>query len=161
RARLPLPLRKGHDESVSGLKSVLEELSSVLGESNVLSDPTEILVYESDGSTMHNVRPGAVVYPQGTEQIQAVVQACARAGVPFLAGGAGAGLSGGAMALNEGVIVALNRMNRVLSVDPVNRRAVVEPGCVNLNVTRAAAPHGLYFAPDPSSQSVSTIGGNI
>ena len=146
---------------MSALGSLVAELSAALGADNVLSDPSEILVYESDGSTMHDVRPGAVVYPRGTDQIVAVVTACARAGVPFVARGAGTGLSGGAMALGHGVIVALNRMNRILAVDAENRRAVVEPGVVNLSVTKAAAPYGLYFAPDPSSQSVCTIGGNV
>src|SRR5262245_32728204 len=126
---------------MSALGSVVAELSAALGANNVLSDPSEILVYESDGSTMHDVRPGAVVYPRGTDQIVAVVTACARAGVSFVARGAGTGLSGGAMALGQGVIVALNRMNRILAVDPENRRAVVEPGVVNLSVTKATAPY--------------------
>jgi len=148
-------------DSMTVPQALLDELIPILGAGNVLSDPSEILVYESDGSTMHNVQPGGVVYPRGTEQIAAVVTACARAGVPFVARGAGTGLSGGAMALGDGIIVALNRMNRILSVDPANRRAEVEPGVTNLSITKEAAPHGLYFAPDPSSQSVCTIGGNI
>jgi glycolate oxidase len=119
------------------------------------------LVHEHDGSTLHGSRPVAVAWPADTRQVAALVRACVRAGVPFVARGAGTGLSGGAMALGGGVVIALNRLDRVLAVDAPNRRAVVQPGVANAEVSRAAAPHGLRFAPDPSSQAVCSIGGNV
>src|SRR5262249_39700719 len=132
---LARPARAEHDAAAMKLPvSLLDELRRLLGASNVLDDPSEIIVYEADGSTMHDVAPAAVVYPQGAEQIAGVVRACAADGVPFVARGAGTGLSGGAMAFRGGVVVALNRMNRILSVDPDNRRAVVEPGVTNLSI---------------------------
>jgi glycolate oxidase len=140
---------------------LLEALAGLLRKEDVLSDPSEILVYESDGSTLHSAMPRAVVYPRTTTEIAAIVAECSRRGVPFVARGAGTGLSGGAMALDGGVILALNRMNRILSIDLPNRRAVVEPGVTNLAITRAVAADGFYYAPDPSSQAVCTIGGNV
>ena len=143
------------------VESVVPELRRQLGDAAVLCDPDEVLVYESDGSVLHPARPGAVVFPTTTAEVAAVVSTCAAAGLPFVARGAGTGLSGGAMALDGGVIVALNRMDRILAIDAVARRAVVQPGVANLAVSRAAAPHGLHYAPDPSSQAVCTIGGNV
>ncbi len=126
-----------------------------------MRDPSELIVYEADGSTMHNTLPSAVVFPQGAEEVSAVVQACRANGVPFVARGAGTGLSGAGMALDGGIVVALNRMNRILSLDVEDRRATVEPGVRNLAVSEAAATHGLFYAPDPSSQAVCTLGGNV
>jgi len=110
---------------------------------------------------MHAAPAGAVVYPTSTSEVARVVAACADHDAPFVARGAGTGLSGGAMAMDGGVVVALNRMDAVLSVDAENRRAVVQPGVTNLAISRAVAEHDLYYAPDPSSQAVCTIGGNV
>jgi glycolate oxidase len=144
-----------------GDQDLLAALSRHVGAEAVVSDPSEILVYECDASTMRRAMPRAIVYPRGTEDVAAIVGECSRRGVPFLARGAGTGLSGGAVALERGVVIALNRMNRILEIDLPNRRAVVEPGVANAAVTRAVAADGFYYAPDPSSQAVCTVGGNV
>lgn len=141
--------------------ALLDELSSVLPADGMLARASELLVYDHDGSTLHGARPSAVVLPRTREQVVACVRACHRHGVPFVARGAGTGLSGGAMALDGAVVIGLNRLDRVLAVRPDDRLAVVEPGVRNLAVSEAAAPHGLYYAPDPSSQAVCSIGGNV
>jgi len=140
---------------------LVAELRRILGPDGVITDPAALIVYESDGLTAHRVTPRAVVLPRGTEEVAAVVRLLAEAGVPFVPRGAGTGLSGGALALEGSVVVSLTRMNRILSLDPANRRARVQPGVVNAALSRAAAPYGLYYAPDPSSQSACTIGGNV
>ena len=140
---------------------LLVTLARRLGDERVLTDPADLIVYEADGSTMHDTVPRAVVFPHTTEEIAAVVQACRANRVPFVARGAGTGLSGGAMALDGAIILALNRMNRILEVDVEDRRAVVQPGVRNLAVSEAVAKHGLFYAPDPSSQAVCTLGGNV
>ena len=145
----------------SSIKGLLAEMGRIVGPERVLADRSALLVHENDGSTLHPAAPRAVVYPTTTAEVSAIVSACAAAGVPFVARGAGTGLSGGAMALEGGVVLALNRMNTILSIDAPNRRIVVQPGVSNLAVSRAVAEHGLYYAPDPSSQAVCTIGGNV
>src|SRR5262249_1451321 len=142
-------------------RELIAAFTDLLGPDAVVSDPSEILVYECDASTMRRSLPRAIVYPRGTEQVASVVRECARRGVPFLARGAGTGLSGGAVALERGVVIALNRMNRILEIDLQNGRAIVEPGVANSAVTRAVSADGYYYAPDPSSQAVCTIGGNV
>ena len=117
--------------------------------------------YESDGLTTFRARPRAVVLPESSDEVVAIVRHCHEAGVPFMARGSGTSLSGGAVPVEDGVVIALNRLNRILRLDPAARLAVVEPGVINLDVTAAALPHGLYYAPDPSSQSICTIGGNV
>ncbi|SHK96430.1 glycolate oxidase [Pseudonocardia thermophila] len=134
---------------------------AVLDPQDVLSDPVRCRVYECDGLTGHRVVPELVLLPRTAEQVAAAVRVCAEHEVPFVARGAGTGLSGGALPVADGVVIGLNRLNRILEVDPVDRRAVVEPGVTNLDVTRAVAQYGLYYAPDPSSQQVCTIGGNV
>ena len=134
---------------------------AILGRENVLSKPDELLVYECDGLTHHKHRPRAVVFPSSTEETSAVMRELAREKVPFTPRGAGTGLSGGALALNSGVVIEMARMRRILKIDAENRLAVVQPGVVNLHVSRAAAADGLYYVPDPSSQPSCTIGGNI
>lgn len=141
--------------------SLISALQGVVGCEGVLTDPGALLVYESDGLTTHRARPRAVLLPQDTAEVAAVVGLLAGAGIPFVARGAGTGLSGGAVAADGAVVISLARLNRILELDPANRRAVVEAGVVNAALSRAAAPHGLYYAPDPSSQSVCTIGGNV
>ncbi|HEV8203216.1 MAG TPA: FAD-linked oxidase C-terminal domain-containing protein, partial [Pyrinomonadaceae bacterium] len=143
------------------MDSLINNLSAIVGHENVLSRPDELLVYECDGLPQHKHRPRAVVFPSSTEETAAIMRELARANVAFTPRGAGTGLSGGALALNSGVVIELARMRKVLSIDPENRIAVVQPGVVNLNVSKAVAPYGLYYVPDPSSQPTCTIGGNI
>ncbi|MCE0763909.1 FAD-binding protein [Pseudonocardia kujensis] len=134
---------------------------AALGPDDVVDDPVQTRAYECDGLTGYRVRPEIVLIPRDAEAVARAVKACHRNGVPFVARGAGTGLSGGALPVADGVVISLARLKRVLEVDPVNRRAVVEPGVTNLEITAAAAAHGLYYAPDPSSQQVCTIGGNV
>jgi glycolate oxidase subunit GlcD len=141
--------------------TLIKNLGSIVGLENVLSKPDELLVYECDGLPHHKHRPRAVVFPSSTEQVSGVMKELASARVPFTPRGAGTGLSGGALALNDGVVIELARMRKIIKIDADNRLAVVQPGVVNLHVSRAAAPFGLYYVPDPSSQPTCTIGGNI
>jgi glycolate oxidase subunit GlcD len=140
---------------------LIENLRTVLGAGNVLAEPGELLVYECDGLPQHKYLPRAVVFPSTTEETAAVMRVLARAGVPFTARGAGTGLSGGALALNRGVVIEMARMRKILKIDEANRIAVVQPGVVNAHVSRAVAHLGLHYVPDPSSQPTCTIGGNI
>ena len=139
----------------------MQNLRAIVGTDNVISELDELLVYECDGLTQHKHRPRAVVFPQSTEETAAVVQELARACVSFAPRGAGTGLSGGALALDQGVIIELARMRRVLKVDAENRLAIVQTGLVNAQLSRAVAAHGLHYVPDPSSGASCTIGGNI
>jgi glycolate oxidase subunit GlcD len=143
------------------MSDLIKNLEAVVGRENVLSSPDELLVYECDGLPQHKHRPRAVVFPSTTEQTAAIMRELTLARVPFTPRGAGTGLSGGALALNEGVVIEMARMRQIIKIDPVGRIAVVQPGVVNLQVSRAAAPFGLYYVPDPSSQPTCTIGGNI
>jgi glycolate oxidase len=136
-------------------------MTRVLGAGGVITDPVALRTYECDGLTGTRVVPALVALPRTTAEVAGTVRVCARHGVPFVARGAGTGLSGGALPVADGVVVSLARMRRILDVDPVDRLATVEPGVTNLEVSRAAAPFGLYYAPDPSSQQVCTIGGNV
>ncbi|MET0188565.1 MAG: FAD-linked oxidase C-terminal domain-containing protein [Pseudonocardia sediminis] len=142
-------------------RRIVDEFVGVLGVADVLSDPIKTRTYECDGLTGYRVVPELVLLPRTAEAVAECVKVCARHGVPFVARGAGTGLSGGALPVADGVVIGLNRLNKVLEVDPENRRAVLEPGVTNLEITAAASPFGLYYAPDPSSQQVCTIGGNV
>ena len=137
------------------------ELREAVGPEHVVTEPEQLRVYECDGLTGHRAVPEVVVLPRSTEEVQAVVRACHREQVPFVARGAGTGLSGGATPTAGGVVVSLARMDRILEVDLESQRVVVEPGVANLDVTRAVAAEGFFYAPDPSSQQVCTIGGNV
>ena len=143
------------------MDNLIDNLCAIVGCENVLSKPDELLVYECDGLPQHKYRPRAVVFPASTEETSAIMRELARANVPFTPRGAGTGLSGGALALNSGVVIEMARMRKILRIDVENRLAVVQPGVVNLHVSRAVAPYGLYYVPDPSSQPSCTIGGNI
>ena len=154
-------LFQARQEHPKQLNTIVEDLRTVVGRDNVLSEPDELMVYECDGLPHHKHRPSAVVFPSSTEETSEVMRALASARVPFTARGAGTGLSGGALALNRGVVIEMARMRRILKVDEVNRIAVVQPGVVNLHVSRAVAHLGLHYVPDPSSQPTCTIGGNI
>jgi glycolate oxidase len=127
----------------------------------VIDRPEQLRTYECDGLTGHRVVPSLVLLPETTEQVQAVARTCHTARVPFVARGAGTGLSGGALPVADGVVVSLSRMNLILEVDLAAARIVVQPGVTNLQVTEAVAAEGWYYAPDPSSQQVCTIGGNV
>jgi glycolate oxidase subunit GlcD len=140
---------------------LVRELAAIVGEEGVIAEPGRLLVYESDGLTAYRVTPRAMILPRGTAQVADVVRLLARADIPFVPRGAGTGLSGGALALEGAVLIGLSRMVRILELDPANRRARVEPGVINARLSREAAPHGLHYAPDPSSQSACTIGGNV
>jgi glycolate oxidase len=139
----------------------MDELARLVPAGALLSEPTELLTYECDALEHLRARPGAVVLPSSAAEVQAVVRFCHRAGIPFVARGHGTGLSGGALPVPDGIVIALSRLTRVLDVDIPNRRVTVEPGVTNLEITRRVAPFGYYYAPDPSSQQVCSIGGNI
>jgi glycolate oxidase len=137
------------------------QLRRLLPAGAVIEEPEQLRTYECDGLTGHRMVPALVVLPETTEQVQAVVRACHAAKVPFVARGAGTGLSGGALPVADGVVIALTRMNGILEVDLDGARIVVQPGVTNLQVTEAVIGDGFYYAPDPSSQQVCTIGGNV
>jgi glycolate oxidase len=139
----------------------VDALRAAVGAEHVLTLPEQLATYDCDGLTGWRALPAVVVLPDGVDEVQAVVRACAASGVPFVARGAGTGLSGGSLPVEDGAVIALTRMNRILEIDVESRRVVVEPGVANLDVSRAVAPHGLFYAPDPSSQQVCTIGGNV
>lgn len=143
------------------MDELVQELQAVLDPQRVLSEPDELLVYECDAIAHHKRRPRAVVFPQGTDEVAAVVKALSHHRVPFVARGAGTGLSGGAVADQGGVIIELARMNRILKIDYENQLAVVEPGLINVHLSQAVAGAGYFYAPDPSSQTTCTIGGNV
>jgi glycolate oxidase subunit GlcD len=137
-----------------------DRLAEVVGPRGVLRRPAELVVYRSDGLPGYSKQPRLAVFPRTRDELIAVVRLLAEAGISFVPRGAGTGLSGGALA-DDVVLIGLNRLTRILSIDPVERLAVVEPGVVNVALTRAATPHGLHYAPDPSSQAACTIGGNV
>ena len=135
--------------------------AAALGEDAVLDDPLQLRTYECDGLTGFREVPALVLLPRSTEEVAAAVSLCAEAELPFVARGAGTGLSGGAVPVARGVVVSTARMRRILAVEPEDRRMVLQPGVTNAEITARAAPYGLYYAPDPSSQIVCTVGGNV
>jgi len=139
----------------------LDRLTMVVPPEAILRDPADLLTYESDALVHLRATPGVVVLPGRADDVQAIVRLCHEFQVPFVARGHGTGLSGGALPLPDGVLIGLSRLNRILDVDIPNLRVVVEPGVTNLEITRAVSPFGCYYAPDPSSQVVCSIGGNI
>ncbi len=141
-------------------KKVRRALEKIVGRRNVLTGPADLLLYRYDSSTVVG-EPDAVVFPGSTEEVARVVKLCADRDLPFVARGAGTNLSGGSVPLQGGVVIVLSRMNRVLEIDVGNLRAIVQPGVVNLDLQNMLAPHGLQFCPDPASQKVSTVGGNV
>src|ERR687883_1813287 len=142
-------------------EEVRREIGGLVSEGGLISEPAQLRTYECDGLTGFRVVPALVVLPATTEETAAVVRVCAREGIPFVARGAGTGLSGGALPVADGIVIGLQRMRGILSVDVPNQRAVVQPGVTNAGISAAVAAHNLYFAPDPSSQIVCTIGGNV
>src|SRR2546423_10101585 len=137
------------------------ELEAIVGTSGVLSEPDELLVYESDGLTLFRALADFIVFPTSAEQVAAVVRLANREGIPFVARGAGTGLAGGCLPTEGGLVISMMRMNRVLEVDYEHQIGVREPGLVNLHLSWKVGPRGFYYAPDPSSQQACTIGGNI
>jgi glycolate oxidase len=141
--------------------TVLEDLQRIVGPANLIQNHEEKLVYECDGLTMFKAIPDVVVFPTSTQQVAEVVRVAHQQRIPFVARGGGTGLSGGALATEGGIMIALTKLNQILEIDLENQRAVVQPGVVNLWITQAVAAQGYYFAPDPSSQQACTIGGNV
>src|SRR5262245_52193962 len=137
------------------------ELGWVVGAEHVITEPDQLRVYDCDGLPGWRAQPDLVVLPASTGEVQRVVRICAREEIPFAARGAGTGLSGGALPVAEGIVISLARMNRILEIDLASQRVVVEPGVPNLEVSKAVAAEGFFYAPDPSSQQVCTIGGNV
>jgi glycolate oxidase len=140
---------------------LIERLRRLLPAGAVLSSPEELKPYECDALTLYRRTPLAVALPADEAEVAAVLRLCHAAGVPVIARGAGTGLSGGATPRADAVLLSLARLNRIIAIDPLARSARVQPGVRNLAISEAAAPHGLYYAPDPSSQIACTIGGNV
>jgi glycolate oxidase len=143
------------------LSRILSEFRVVVGPRGLITEPEQLRTYECDGLTNFRVIPSAVLLPSSSEQVQLIVQICARERIPFVARGAGTGLSGGALPVSGGIVISLARLNRIVDVNLRDGFIVVEPGVINLHVSQSVAPQGYFYAPDPSSQSVCTIGGNI
>ncbi len=141
--------------------ALLQELRALLGPGSLITDEELLRPYECDGLSAYRRLPLAVAMPEDEAQVVAILKACHRAGVPLVPRGAGTGLSAGSMPHPQGVLLSLAKLNRILRLDPVARVAVVQTGVRNLAISEAAAPHGLYYAPDPSSQIACTIGGNV
>jgi glycolate oxidase len=142
-------------------QSFLAEIERALGRDAILREEADLLAFESDGLARLRQRPGLVIFPSTAEDVQVIVRACHARGVPFVARGHGTGLSGGALPHPDGVLIVLTRLNRILEVDIPNQRITVEPGVINLDVSRRVLPFGFHYAPDPSSQLICSIGGNV
>ncbi|WP_200214663.1 FAD-linked oxidase C-terminal domain-containing protein [Micromonospora coerulea] len=147
--------------TTTDLAALAAALRAAVGADRVISDRQELRTYECDGLAQYKVVPALVALPADAAQCAAVVRACVAAGVPFVARGSGTGLSGGALPHADGVLIVTSRMRDIIEVAPEDERAVVQPGVINLAVSRAANPHGHYYAPDPSSQQICSIGGNL
>jgi glycolate oxidase len=142
-------------------RRILDEFRAIVGKEGLITEPEQLHTYECDGLTNFRVLPAAVVLPNSAEQVESVVRVCHREKIPFVARGSGTGLSGGALPIENGIVISLARLNRILEVDIPNARIVVEPGVINASVTQQVSPHGYFYAPDPSSQQVCSIGGNV
>src|SRR5580704_1955546 len=142
-------------------EAVLEDFRAVVGENGIIVERNQLQTYECDGLTALRTVPAAVVLPRSRDEVQAIVRLCAQHKIPFVARGAGTGLSGGALPAAGGIVLSFARMNRILAVDIPNQRVTVEPGVINTHITQRVAAAGYFFAPDPSSQTVCTIGGNV
>ncbi len=156
-----------YDERVDGAlprvdkAALLFELQESLPDLEILHSQEDLLPYECDGLSAYRVVPLLVVLPKRIEHVQALLKICHARQVPVVARGAGTGLSGGALPLEQGILLVMARFNRIIEVNPEGRYARVQPGVRNLAISQAAAPHGLYYAPDPSSQIACSIGGNV
>src|ERR1039457_4355304 len=143
------------------IEMLIPRMTQICGPDGVVTDPLQLRTYECDGLTSHRCSPGLVVLPRTADQVAAIVAECARAGVPFVARGSGTGLSGGGLPRGNVVLLVTSRMRNIIMVDPISQRAIVEPGVTNLAVSTAARPFGYFYAPDPSSQIVCSVGGNV
>ncbi len=143
------------------IQAMVPRMIEICGQAGVVTDPAELRTYECDGLTSHRAVPALVLLPETAGQVAAIVTECVRAGVPYVARGSGTGLSGGALAPADGVLIVTSRMRRIIAIDPASRRAIVEPGVTNLAVSRPRPPFGYFYAPDPSSQQVCSVGGNV
>ena len=139
----------------------LQRLRDIVGADRLLDAPDELVVYECDGYVVEKNTPDVVVFPINSEEVVRIVLECNRFQIPFVARGAGTSLAGGCLPVGGGVMIALTKMNRILEINLRDRYAIVEPGCVNLRLTRSLAGSGFHYAPDPSSQGACTIGGNV
>jgi glycolate oxidase len=153
------PAARGEPGTVDAAFAVM--MTEICGADNVITDPQQLRTYECDGLAAHRSVPGLVVLPQSAEQVAAIVRECAARQIAFVARGSGTGLSGGALPRTDGVLIVMSKMRSIIAIDPASRRAIVEPGVTNLSVSKAAEPYGLFYAPDPSSQVVCSVGGNV
>ena len=140
---------------------IIQELRAIVGPRGLITSAEELHTYECDALTNFRVMPLGVLLPESTEQVQSILRVCHRERIPFVARGSGTGLSGGALPVENGVVISLTRMNHILEIDLPNARVIVEPGVINLDITGRVAPQEYFYAPDPSSQSVCSIGGNV
>lgn len=143
------------------IKLLAKRLTSVLEPAQIITDRQELRTYECDGLAQYKAIPGLVVLPRSTDEVAAVVKACAELGVPFVARGSGTGLSGGALPQSDGVLIVTSQMRSILELSIEDERVVAQPGVINLDITRAAQSYGYHYAPDPSSQQICSIGGNV
>ncbi|WP_150116920.1 FAD-binding protein, partial [Pseudomonas syringae group genomosp. 3] len=156
-----------YDERIDGVlpavdkHQLLHDLQRLLPDLDILYRPEELRPYECDGLSAYRSTPMLVVLPRHVEEVQTLLKLCHQRGVPVVARGAGTGLSGGALPLEKGVLLVMARFNQILDINPAARLARVQPGVRNLAISQTAAPHGLYYAPDPSSQIACSIGGNV
>lgn len=153
--------RRAHSANRAPADPLVDDLRQALEPDRVQVERLSRSLYAHDASVFEEGRSGPVCFPLDSEEVQACVRIASRHGRPFVVRGAGTGLAGGAVPLDEPVLIVTTRMNRILSIDAHQRVAWVQPGVVNLDLTRAVAPHGLHFAPDPSSQQSCSIGGNV
>src|SRR6478752_1383412 len=147
--------------TATGIAAVAATARRLLPAEGVITDTARLRTYDCDGLAHYRVTPALVVVPEDAAQLAAVVRACAEHTVPYVARGAGTGLSGGALPHAEGVLIVTSKMRAITAVRREDQRAIVEPGVINLDVTKAATPEGYYYAPDPSSQQICSIGGNV
>ena len=140
---------------------IIKQLETILGKDSVVRRKEELLTYDCDALTAYRQRPTLVVLPRTTEEVAAVVKLCHEQEIPWVARGAGTGLSGGALPVEECILIVTARMKQILDIDYENQRVIVQPGVINNWVTQAVSGAGFYYAPDPSSQIVCSIGGNI
>ena len=141
--------------------ALTSSLAKVLAPASLLTAAEDTRPYECDGLTLYRQQPAAVLLPDNEAQVVAILRLCHAARVPVVARGAGTSLSGGALPAADGVLLSLAKFRRIVAIDPLSRTAIVQPGVRNLAISEAAAPHGLFYAPDPSSQIACSIGGNV
>ena len=150
------------DQSIISQRlKIASDLAEFVGESNVMSDDVSLKTYETDGLTAYRQMPMLVVLPKNTQEVSEVLSFCSTHGIKVVPRGSGTGLSGGALPLEDGITLGLGRLNQILEIDFENRCAVVQPGVSNLAISQSMENEGFYYAPDPSSQIVCSIGGNV